>query len=65
MQVLEGLRMNIIPPVSTINLTMDMVVEGLTIEQADAAFQDSVPAILNVVSQLEERLALSEPASVK
>lgn len=49
--------MDVIPPVSTINLSMEMVSQGLTIEQADTTFQDSVPAILNVARLLEEKLA--------
>ena len=49
--------MDVIPPVSTINLTMEMVSHGLTIEQAESAFKDSVPAILSVARLLEEKLA--------
>ena len=57
MQVLQGLNMDVIPPVSSIILTPDMAVGGLSLRDAEAHFQKSVPGILDVVRQVEDRLS--------
>ena len=57
MQVLQGLRMDVLLPVSSIMLTPDMVTGTLTLKQTEASFSSSVPGILALVRQLEERLS--------
>ena len=55
--------MNVIPPVSKIILTPDMAVGGLSMKQAETSFTDAVPAILNAVRQIEERLCRGRKGS--